>query len=173
MCRAAHTKRWPMKGNMTTPKEFFEQGSHNPELGVSSRDWYAIGSAFLPPIEHEGHTIVCARNLLCTDVASFFAMGFEIVPRSPEPTKASDIIPLLERVFREHGMPKQGVVISHSAWVSSYEMIADPDLSDRGETLSDFNVSFGEMTILEKEKITNWIEQRGIKCEFDGNKILR
>ena len=36
---------------MTTPKEFFEHGGMNPEMGVSVRDWYAVGSVFLPPLQ--------------------------------------------------------------------------------------------------------------------------
>jgi len=156
---------------MTTPKEFFERGGLNPEMGVAVHDWYAVGSAFLPPVQDKGNLILAARNLICTDMASFFTMDFEVLPRHGASTTAADLVPLLTRVFKQFGRPHVGVVLSHSVWVSSAVMATDPDLKDRGEVLAHCGVSFPEMSLAEKDRIFKWIVAQGLKCEFDADNI--
>ncbi len=158
---------------MTTPQEFFDAGAFNPEIGLRVRDWYAIGSAFLPqPIQHNDGVIVAARNLLCSDVASYFMMDFEIVARQTDATQAGDIIPMLERVFDKYGKPTHGVIVSHSVWVSSDEMASDEDMVDRGADLQSVGVSFDAMSETEKRKLEQWIIAQGVRCEFDANNVF-
>lgn len=157
---------------MKSPKEVFDSGGFNPRLGIGVRDWYAIGCEFIPPMQHEGQIITCARALVCADAASTYFMDHEIIPHSPAPVIASELITLIDRVFNKYGPPKTGVIISQSAWVSSAEMISDKDLCTRGEKLAQNDISFSEMSLLEKGRIAIWIEQHQLRCEFDANNVF-
>jgi hypothetical protein len=99
-------------------------------------------------------------------------MDFEIIPRSPALVLASDLIPLLDRIFNQYGPPTTGVIISQSAWVSSAEMINDQAHCARGETLAQHEITFSEMSLLEKGRVAIWIEQHKLRCEFDADKVF-
>lgn len=156
-----------------TPKARFEQGGMNAMLGISARDWYALGCAFAPPLKDKGRVIIGARTILCTDVASFFTMDYAIMARPPDPTMAGDLIPILERLFAKYGKPKVGVLISPSVWASSASILADEDIKDRSEVLAQNQLSFEEMSLSEKELISKWLLAQGMRCEFDESKVLK
>src|ERR1700731_686925 len=122
-----------------TPKRAFESGGFNPNNGLRVKQWYAVGCTFIPRrVRFETEILFGFRHLACMDVASHYTMHHKPLPRQPDPLKATDVIGFLSEVVQQHGRPSEGIVISHSAWLSSTEMLLDEDTAPQGQFLPEW-----------------------------------
>lgn len=155
-----------------SPAEAFNSGGRNPQLGVWVRDWYALVCTFLPtPVRHEEGILVGMRVLACLDMASRYAMHHHLVSRKPDVLRADDVIQFLTVTIAEYGLPKIGIIVSHSTWQSSTAMLLDEDTAVQGEFLRDNDIEFGPMSHEDIVAIKYWAAERGILCEFNANNV--
>ena len=156
-----------------TPEQAFKSGGRNPNSGLWVREWFAFGSVFTPnPIMHEGEVLLGIRQVTALDVASGYFMGFDMLPEAPDTLRATRLIPFMERIFDDFGVPSKGCVVSHSCWLSSLELELDEDTAEQGEFLEKCGIQFGPMPDLDKTEISAWGDSRGIKILYDGDQIF-
>lgn len=150
---------------------------------IQSKDWYAIGNIFVNPFYFDDPLSgtpsakkfgvnIGIQVLTAMDVGASFALHARPVEKTPNFYTAEEILNFLKEVFSLHGKPRIGVVVSHSVWQSSQEMLLDPDTNDRGEFLKNLDVDIPPMPEVEKEKLSRAISQLGLRIEFDGDKIM-
>ena len=155
-----------------TPESAFRSKGRNPKTGVWVRDWYALGCVFAQDhVMYEGEALFGIRILACSDVASQYMMHFIMLPRQPDAVRAEDIIKCFGECISKHGPPRMGVIVSHSVWQSSAEMLLDEDTAPQGEFLKDHEIEFGPMAYEEKQAVENWAREQGFHCEFNGDNI--
>jgi hypothetical protein len=155
-----------------TPRERFQLGGQNPETGIWVREWYGIGSVFTPQrVLYQGTEIFGLRQLIATDLACQFILGFEALPKFPDAVDASELIPLLNKITEDHGPPTKGYIISHSCWLSSTELAVDEDTAVQGEFLELNGIHFGPMTEITKSRLDKWADERSAILIYDGNRI--
>lgn len=156
-----------------TPEEHFKTLELDPDTGVYPRDWFAFGTVFQPkPIAYNEGTIIHGmRTLTAMDVASRFMLGFELIEKKPGIVYASRLIPFINRMFSEFSKPQKGVVVSHSCWLSSSQLAADPDTRGQSHCLQEAGVRFEAMPEREKEKLRDWANEAGIDLLFSGDEI--
>jgi len=155
-----------------SPKEAFDSGGFNPNNGLRVKQWYGVGCTFIPRrVRFEDEIFFGFRVLGCMDIASHYSMHHKPLPRQPAPLQAAEIIDFLSEVIDQHGPPLDGVVISHSAWLSSTEMLLDEDTAPQGEFLQAEEIEFGPMPDSVKQAVVAWVTSLGVKCEFNADNI--
>jgi hypothetical protein len=155
-----------------TPKKAFDSGGFNPNNGLFVKDWYGVGCVFVPQrVRHENEILFGFRMLACTDMASHFDMHRISISKAPAPVMSAEIRLLLEETIERHGKPHHGIAISHSVWQSSLEMFLDEDTEPQGRFLKENEIEFGPMRDDEQQKIRQWIEGIGVRCEFNADNI--
>jgi hypothetical protein len=122
---------------------------------------------------HQGEVLLGVRQVTALDVASGFFMGFDMLPESPDALRATRLIPFMERICDDFGMPSKGWVVSHSCWLSSLELALDEDTAEQGEFLEQNGIQFGPMPQRDKDEISAWGVSRGIRIIFDGDQIFQ
>lgn len=90
----------------------------------------------------------------------------------PSPFTALEIMEFLQPVFQNHGLPRVGIVISKSVWLSSHEITRDPDLRPQSKPLRDYGIKFTAMAESEKFDLSNTISALGLKADFDTPDFL-
>lgn len=98
-------------------------------------------------------------------------MHCDHIPEDPTPLSFEQIVHLLEGNFAKYQRSKVGIVISHSAWLSSHELYLDEDTAPQGEFLHRNGIEFGPMTQENKEKIYRWGNSLGLAVEFNADNI--
>jgi hypothetical protein len=155
-----------------TPKRAFESGGFNPNNGLHVKQWYGVGCTFVPQrVRFEGEILFGFRLLACMDVASHYTMHHKPLPRPPDPLKAVDVIEFLSEAVQQYGPPHDGIVVSHSAWLSSTEMLLDEDTAPQGQFLQREEIEFGPMEHGDKQAIETWVQSLGVRCEFNADNI--
>jgi hypothetical protein len=155
-----------------TPEKAFRSGGRNPHNGLCVRDWYALGCNFAPMrVMHEGTVLFGFRILICTDMASRYMMHTHFLLGVPDAVRVADLIQCFADVNSKYGPPRVGVVISHSVWYSSAEMIFDEDTAPQGEFLRNNEIEFGPMSHIDKIGIQSWASGLGIHCEFNADNV--
>lgn len=109
--------------------------------------------------------------LTAVDIVSVEMLGSRVIEKKPGAVYASSLIPFAESVFDAVAKPAKGVVVSHSCWLSSLGLLADPDTAVQGEFLRDAGISFPAMPDREREKLVEWGEAQGLAVLFDGDQI--
>ena len=156
-----------------TPEQAFRSGGRNPNNGLWVREWFAFVSAFTQyPLMYEGGEQLDIRLVTAIDVASGYRMGFDILPEATGTLRATRLIPFMERIFDDFGVPSKGCVVSHSCWLSSLELALDEDTAEQGEFLERCGIQFGPMPDMDKAEISAWGDSRGIKIIYDGDQIF-
>jgi hypothetical protein len=156
-----------------TPEKAYATKGRNPNTGYWVNDWHVYGSLFFPQgVLHEGEPIFGMRHISSMDFASGFHMGFDVIPTPPDKLSAGTVIKFLDRIADERGLPRIGIVISHSCWLSSEEF-SDPDTADRGDVILQYGIKFEGMNPEDKALIVDWGVERGIHVIFDGDLIDR
>jgi hypothetical protein len=164
--------RGPSSITLMSPKEAFESRGRNPSTGLWVKDWYVIGCVFSSqPVLYQGSLLVGFRTLVCTDAASFFLMHRAPIPAPPDRLTADQVIAFLSDVVSRHGLPRLGVAISHSAWLSSTELAIDPDTAPQGEFLATGGIRFPPMAAEDCDAIRARVTALGVACEFDADNI--
>jgi len=129
-----------------TPLQAFQQGARNHNLGIFPRDWYALSCGLSPErVAHDGSDYFGFRMLNFFDLSSGSHLHLGLVLRDPEPLKASDLIPFFEELLAQHGPPKYGLVISHSAHLSTFDLFIDKDTCALGAFLFEHGIKFDAM----------------------------
>jgi len=155
-----------------SPKEAFESRGRNPKTGLWVKDWYCMGCVFSPqPVLSQGRLLVGFRTLVCTDAASYFLMHWSPIRGGRDRLTADQVIGFFSGVLDKHGPPRLGVVVSHSAWLSSTELAIDPDTAPQGEFLAASGISFPPMAAVDCDAIRAWADALGIAREFDADNI--
>ncbi len=139
--------------------------NHRVEVG----DWFAIGSIFTPAtIHHEGNFITGVRQLLSIDVASQYIMDFVPLLRSPDPATAGDILHFLARVLTKEGMPRQGVIVLKSTYLSSSSLLEDPQTKEQGLFLRENGFTFPAMPSTDRSILQERMDVLKLKIGFQG-----
>ena len=131
-----------------------------------------MGCVFCPqPVQKEDEILIGFRMLSIVDIASGYIMHFDHLPCAPSAVDSATVIKLLSDAIKIHGAPRQGIVISHSVWLSSTELALDEDTATQGEFLQRYDIQFGPMTHEDKVRIRDWILSLGVRCEFNADNI--
>jgi hypothetical protein len=126
---------------------------------------------FSEPVQYNDQVIFGLRILAIVDIASHFFMHKMMNPTPPAALKSHEVIAFLKETIEQYGVPRRGVVVNHSAWLSSTELALDEDTAPRGEFLQKYDIQFGPMAVEDEERIHGWITSLGIRCEFDADNI--
>ena len=104
-------------------------------------------------------------------MASFHVLHSLILQQEPQSVSSGQVTALLEQVFEIHQRPRKGVIVGHTVWLSSHELLLDEDTSVQGDFLERNGVCFGPMKYEEKMKITEWAKRLGLAIEFNADNI--
>lgn len=155
-----------------SPTERFRLGGRNPETGILIRDWFGIGSVFTPQrVMYEGTELIGLRQLVASDLGCQFVLGVEMLPKIPTAVDATELIPFLDKITKDHGPPNKGYIISHSCWLSSTELAVDESTADQGEFLEVCGIHFDPMSEATMERLNEWASARSTILIYDGDKI--
>ena len=155
-----------------TPKETFDSNGYNPNSGLQVRDWYGVGCVFFPRgVLVDTEPVFGMRVLEVIDIASHFVIHHKPIPHRPNALRAQEVIDFLTETIAAHGPPRLGIVISHSAWLSSTELEFDEDTAVQGSYLQKAEIDFPPMSYDDKMKIEYWIKSHGVRCEFNADNI--
>jgi hypothetical protein len=158
-----------------TPKDAFNSGGQNPNTGMRVKDWYLMGCIFAgTAVEYQGQVLVRTRIASVIDVASHYTMAFTPIPKPPTAMNSEEVVGLLTTVLKQHGPPRCGIVISHSCWLSSADMLKDADIAPRLKTLKTEGIQFGPMEQADRDRVETWVKSMvGVRCEFDPDNMDR
>ena len=157
---------------MMTPKEAYETKGQNPKSGIWVNEWHAYGSVFMPNSVKVGEGVITGmRTINSSDIASGFVMDIELVAMEPDAITGSQIISFIERVIKGYSKPSRGVIISHSCWLSSCELVEDEDTEQQGLFLESEGIKFDSMSQNTKDELLAWGRDNDLIILFDANEI--
>lgn len=148
---------------------------------IKARDWYAVGTVFgifrfdNPGGDDQiarawGESLSC-QTLFGVDVATGHAFRPIPVKQTPGYYPAETVIDYLRGLFRQHGKPRVGVVISDSAYKSLANLLADGEIRDRVAFLEGCEMDFPGMPLEEAEKIERWLAEQGLRTEWEEARL--
>jgi hypothetical protein len=148
---------------------------------IRARDWFAVGQIFGPYyFDNPKSSDPCAQNfgvsvgiqtLAAMDVATQKILQVEALPRVPGALMADELLRFLKKIFDKQGKPKIGVLFSGSVWMSSQEMLFDPNVAARAEYLQKVDIQLGPMADGEKSKLVENLTIRKMRVVFDEEAI--
>jgi len=145
-------------------------------------DWFALSQGFMGPFcfddPHGGEpsavkygVSIGVQALAAADMVSHHLLHGRPIPRMPGPLTAQEILSFLREVFDRHGLPRVGVLLAPSVWMSSAEMLLDDDLAQRAEFLRRLDIQIGPMERRHKETITVSLGHLGLRTEFEEDRL--
>lgn len=149
---------------------------------IRVRDWFALGQIFTAPFyfddPHSGDPLavkygvnIGVQALAASDVVSQYMLHARPIAKTPSALTAQEILTFLNEVFEKHGLPRIGIFLGPSIWMSSAEMLLDDVLAKRGELLRTLDIEIGPMQNRDKETFVASMTERGLKVEFDEDNL--
>jgi hypothetical protein len=147
-------------------------------LAPQPKDWYALGQVFPQPycFDNPKGSDTSAKKygvsigiqvLSAVDAVDGFYYHAKPLSRAPGALTAQEVLSFLNEVFSRHGKPRLGVIVGHSVWMSSHEMLLDDDIAERAQILKELDVEIGPMQQSEKDEIRTSLTRQGLRVEFD------
>jgi hypothetical protein len=142
--------------------------------GIEPGDWFSVSCDFAPPEIAQAHgCAVGTRTVICED-ACLRREGFllwEVLNHEIEPLRFAELLPFLNNVVVEVGVPRRGWVISHSCWQSSVELAVDDVNWVHGEMMERLGVAFGPMAAVERAALVQWAVASGWRVLFNADDL--
>ncbi len=111
------------------------------------------------------------QALAAADVVSQDVLHGRPIPKTPAPLTAEEVLSFLREVFERHGLPRVGVLLARSVWMSSAEMMLEVDLAQRAEFLRQLDINIGPMERCQKATLAASLGQLALRVEFDEDRL--
>lgn len=131
-------------------------------------DFYAVGTIF--HVFRFGENVGC-QTLFSVDMASGFAFEPLPVKQTPAYYPAETVINYLKGIFRKHGKPAVGVLLSDSAWRSLASLMQDDEIRGRVERLPEYGIDIPGMPQAEAEKIERWLGSQDLRTAWEEARL--
>jgi len=146
------------------------------------RDWFALGQIFMGPFyfddPNSGDPLavrygvnIGVQALAASDVVSQYILHARPIAKAPSPLTAQEMLTFLNEVFEKHGLPRIGIFLGPSIWMSSEEMLLDDVLAQRGDLLRRLDIDIGPMQNRDKDMFVASMTEHGLKVEFDEDNL--